>query len=107
MLEKILSKVLTQYKIHIQTGKQFRSQKEIDILKKQIDVCEYYLNNGSKANGTWMEENHRILYRAIKCSYDNYRDSFDGEEYHTLNNCVKFYKKLYAQWKLDFDSVIF
>lgn len=106
MIEKTLSKILMQYKIHIQMGEQFHSQREIDNIKKQIGVCEDYLNNGNKATGTWMEENHDVLCKAVKCSFANYRDSFDGEEYQTLNNCVIFYKKLYALWERDFDSVI-
>ena len=95
------------YKIHIQIEKQFYSKQKVDNIKKKIGVCEDYLNNGNKVNGTWMEENHDVLCRAVKCSFINYRDSFDDEEYQTLNNYVIFYKKLYVRWERDFDSVIF
>ena len=106
MIEKTLSKILAQYKIHIQMGQKLRSQQKIDTIKRQIGVCEDHLNNGSKANESWMEENHDILCKAVKCSFVNYRDSFEGEEYQTLSNCVIFYEKLYARWKYDFDSVL-
>lgn len=106
MIEKTLSKILTQYKIHIQIGEQFHSQQEIDNIKKHIGVCEDYLKNGNKANRTWMEENHDVLCKAVKCSFVNHKDIFNVEECQILNNCVIFYKKLYEQWELDFDFVI-
>ena len=107
MTEKIITKILMNYKIHIQMGKQFYSQQEVDNIKKLIGVCEDFLSNGNKVNGTWLEEHHDVLCRAVKCSLFNYRDSFDDEEYQTLNRCVIFYKKLYVRWNRDFDSVIF
>lgn len=107
MIEKTLSKILMNYKIHIQMGKQFYSQQEVDNIKKLIGVCEDFLSNGNKVNVTWLEENHDVLCKAVKCSFVNYRDSFDGEESQTLKNFVIFYKKFYVRWERGFDSIIF
>ncbi len=98
---------MNMYLVHIQMGKQIYPQQEIEVIKKQITDCLNYLNSDNMVNGRWLENNHSVLCKAIKCSHDNYRDSYhDGEEIQTLNKLIIFYRNLYEQMDLNFDSVV-
>lgn len=103
MLEKTLLKALTAYRIEL-WSKKHHTEVEQKAICGHIVSCQDYLNGGNKANGTWMEDNHSVLSKAVKHYYGLIQ--FEGtdmdEEYQDLNKCIVFYRNLYAQFGLDY-----
>ena len=107
MIEKTLLNALASYRIHIQTGNKPYTPAEINSILERVGLCEEYIRQGNKADGTWLAENHIVLSKAVKCAHDLVHRNCNGasdeinEEHDDLNKCMIFFKSFYEQRGID------
>lgn len=106
MLENTILNALRQYHIHIQTG--LYNHKSNDSFINNIKECEIYLEQGNMVTYLWMENNYKVISKAVKYAHNilhrDYSKSdikYSGDEHKELNKCIKFYKEFFEKSGID------
>jgi len=98
MIENTIRNALIEYQIYIQIQNKRYNEERIRAIKKKINACIEYLDQGHKANGLWLE-NNKVIFDAVECAHKNLHQSYteidreySSEEHKVLHKCMEFYK---------------